>query len=224
MKVSGLLASALSAAALVVLAQEKASAVLVYQLDVTPDGTGLVLSTSGSLSNLPTPQFQVGQCASGGAVGAIGPAGLCTGIDNFLFDAYLVEVITPNPLAGIIPAVATSTDVGSIPTNFNALAGYIWFGQGFSLGQEVFSRSTFANTTFKDLNLSPSTTVGTWNLLGAQGGIADTIDFRTGPLGDAGNGNPTSVPGPLPLAGGAAAFAWSRRLRARLRRFSPPQP
>jgi hypothetical protein len=29
--------------------------------------------------------------------------------------------------------------------------------------------------------------------------------------------NPASVPGPLPLAGGVAAFAWSRRLRSRLR-------
>lgn len=29
---------------------------------------------------------------------------------------------------------------------------------------------------------------------------------------------PASVPGPLPLAGGAAAFCWSRRLRGRLRK------
>jgi hypothetical protein len=35
--------------------------------------------------------------------------------------------------------------------------------------------------------------------------------------------NPVLVPGPLPLAGGAVAFAFSRRLRRRIRRSRPSQ-
>jgi len=44
-------------------------------------------------------------------------------------------------------------------------------------------------------------------------GILSITNFSATPVT-----NPASVPGPLPLAGGVAAFAWSRRLRSRLRR------
>jgi hypothetical protein len=43
-------------------------------------------------------------------------------------------------------------------------------------------------------------------------GILSITNFSAKPVT-----NPASVPGPLPLAGGVAAFAWSRRLRSRVR-------
>lgn len=43
-------------------------------------------------------------------------------------------------------------------------------------------------------------------------GILSITNFSATPIT-----SPTSVPGPLPLAGGVAAFGWSRRLRSRLR-------
>ena len=75
-------------------------------------------------------------------------------------------------------------------------------GSGLLLGQS-FSSLGLNSTTPGDL-------LGSWTI------GTDTIEARIG-----GSGVP--VPGPLPLFGAAAAFAHSRRLRARLRAGSSPK-
>ena len=73
----------------------------------------------------------------------------------------------------------------------------------------LLPRASLAGQTLASLGLT-STTPGllaSWTIAGSS----ETVEVRIG------SNAPSSVPGPLPLFGAAAAFAHSRRLRARLR-------
>ena len=81
--------------------------------------------------------------------------------------------------------------------------------ENYSVGSPISGSGLFTGTTLAGLGLS-STTPGllaSWNINGSS----ETVEVRIGSTA------PSSVPGPLPLFGAAAAFAHSRRLRARLR-------
>lgn len=60
-----------------------------------------------------------------------------------------------------------------------------------------------ANPFATDFGITGTGVVGIWTL----NGTSETINLIAGP----------PVPGPLPLLGGGAAFAWSRRLRGRVK-------
>ncbi|WP_216904412.1 hypothetical protein [Synechococcus sp. CCY 9618] len=235
MKATGLLASALSAAVLVLVAQERASAVLVYELVELGDGS-VRLTVSGSLSNLPAPTLGPKFCGRGATVGYVGQGGLCTGAEVAILDYfYALSGPTSLPVTGAPLADAAG---GDLPTYLDLTEAaprlYAGFGpdQNFLYGiipsgQPISSISSFSATTFRDLGLDGLTAPLpplVWSILNAPDPNAiDTVELRIIPFSRNGSGNPTSVPGPLPLAGGAAAFAWSRRLRARLRSFSSPR-
>jgi hypothetical protein len=81
--------------------------------------------------------------------------------------------------------------------------------ENYTLGSPIFGSGLFAGQTLASLGLN-STTPGllaSWTINGSS----ETVEVRVG------SPAPSSVPGPLPLFGAAAAFAQSRRLRARLR-------
>jgi hypothetical protein len=79
----------------------------------------------------------------------------------------------------------------------------------YTLGSPISGSGLLAGQTLTSLGFS-STTPGllaSWTIAGSS----ETVEVRIG------SNAPSSVPGPLPLFGAAAAFAHSRRLRARVR-------
>lgn len=100
--------------------------------------------------------------------------------------------------------------------------------QGFQFGFQPFVE-TNATSPLND----PLQAANTWSTLAAYNGsvaAGQTFGFNINSLFTGGNGvatveiqdfqfiaNYADVPGPLPLAGAAVAFAWSRKLRSRLK-------
>jgi hypothetical protein len=82
--------------------------------------------------------------------------------------------------------------------------------ENYTLGSPILGSGLFAGQTLASLGLN-STTPGLLASWTITGGNNETVEVRIG------SPAPSSVPGPLPLFGAAAAFAQSRRLRARLR-------
>lgn len=88
---------------------------------------------------------------------------------------------------------------------------------GYVSGNSITGTGLLVGQTLNSLGLNsttPGALLGTWTINDST----DSIEVR---IGSAGGG--AAVPGPLPLFGAAAAFAHSRRLRARLRASSSPQ-
>lgn len=77
-------------------------------------------------------------------------------------------------------------------------------------GTPIVSSATFNNSTLAGLGFTTTGLIGTWTLV--DGG--DQIQVVL-----------TEVPGPLPLLGAGAAFAYSRRIRRRIAtsQATPPQ-
>lgn len=78
--------------------------------------------------------------------------------------------------------------------------------QSYSSGSELSGQSIFTDTTLAELGLPSGTTIWSWG----SGDNADSLELRVDGI------DPDAVPSPLPLAGAAAAFSWSRRLRRRI--------
>lgn len=174
-------------------------------------GGDVILEASGSLAALPA-VIGTGACPAASGLYEIQqtpvPAlRLCTGIAQSL-NIYPIALQIPSPLAtlpvGLVAAnsgtpiaTAINSEVGSPSGNFFLSAAYV-------PGSPVASRSTFSNRTLAtDFGITGTGVVGIWTL----NGTSETINLIAGP----------PVPGPLPLLGGGAAFAWSRRLRGRVK-------
>lgn len=85
----------------------------------------------------------------------------------------------------------------------------LFLDENYTLGSPILGSGVIAGQTLASLGFG-STAPGllaSWNIAGSS----ETVEVRIG------SNAPSSVPGPLPLLGAAAAFAHSRRLRARLR-------
>lgn len=74
----------------------------------------------------------------------------------------------------------------------------------YANGTPISSSITFNNTTLAGMGFTSTGLIGTWQITGATGADGQ-INVVVG-----------NVPGPLPLFGAAAAFAYSRRLRRRI--------
>ncbi len=181
----------------------KAQANLTYQ--ILQSGSDVVLTSSGSFSQLgPVNNSGSFPTASGMNPGA----GIILPVADFNFTFNNYQISGPSSFGSGIGVNATSNS-GTATALFPTL---LYLPSAYSLGTNISSTTTFANTTFSSLGLTPGTYE--WSLVGTS----EKIFVQIGPLASA------SVPAPLPLLGAGAAFATSRRLRSRIRlRPSAPQ-
>lgn len=220
------LAPLLAAPAILLLSQGQAKAVLNFYIfesegNVILRGIGS-LSLPGDLGAIPESEgFNCGFFDPG-----IG-GGFCAGrtslikIYNLDGPAYLPpEHSTASEIhatTSLGTTAALTTDLDGDQGSVNAKA----FGlDPDSNGSFIFSEAIFNNKTLaSDFGITTTGLFGTWTLQsnGTDGYTAnDTINLYV-------SAPPT--PGPLPLLGASAAFAWSRKLRKRIGSapITPPQ-
>jgi hypothetical protein len=179
----------------------QANALVTYEF--TQQGSDVVMNVSGSASAAPTTSNQ------GSSFGnELNPS---------------IALISPGNIAGstgdawsLINGPSGFGSGGTI--SFTSYSGTAINLPGFSpdliidnytLGSPICGSGLLAGQTLTSLGFS-STTPGllaSWTIAGSS----ETVEVRIG------SNAPSSVPGPLPLFGAAAAFAHSRRLRARVR-------
>lgn len=110
-----------------------------------------------------------------------------------------------NGTASVGGLLASAAQVGlSNPTQFDLVGTYL--GGGSANTKINFGLATFANLGFAG--------PGPTNPIATAPSSPNFVDFSTATFN---GGNFSVVPGPLPLAGAGAAFAWSRTLRRRIK-------
>jgi hypothetical protein len=130
---------------------------------------------------------------------------------NYGFNYSVAVTGSTNTLAGYSASTTSSiflpTPTGTLTVNASAAstpAGLASANVNGGLGVEMYSASNITSDTFA-LNLN------------VTGGQVETV---TTTLIQQQNIPPATVPGPLPVLGAGAAFAFSRRLRNRIKQFS----
>jgi hypothetical protein len=205
------LAPLLTAPAVLLLSQGQAKAVLNFY--IFESGGNVILRGIGSMS-LPG---SVGTVTSPGCpfYDAITNRTFCIG-PNLPIKLY--STIGTSPL---LPGNANLIASSSSGLTTGISANESVFGlDPFSDGSSIFSEAIFNDKTLAlDFGITTTGLFGTWTLQsnGSDGYTAnDTINLYV-------NAPPT--PGPLPLLGAGAAFAWSRKLRKRIgsAAITPPQ-
>jgi len=189
----------LAATACTVISAGDADAVLVYEL--IQQGSDVTLNVSGSLTGLPT-----GASASRTGPSLIGPG---------------LAIIASGSFAGTTYTTSGPTNFGSGGPNLISYSGDPFsFAFGTSLllsstygqGSPITGSGLISGQTLASLGLSSTSgLLGTWTV------GSDSIEVWAGAKPAA------TVPGPLPLFGAGVAFAYSRRLRARVRAGSASQ-
>ena len=186
----------LAASATTILDAGNADALLV--LEFIQQGSDVALNASGSLSGLPS---------------------------HILASANYGSIVYPE--VAIISTQSFSTtdsrsykldgpvDFGpgsNFPLSYTGNSFALWFGNYINLpnsyveGDPITGTGLISGQTLASLGLSSTSgLLGTWTV------GTDSIEVWAGAKPSA------TVPGPLPLLGASAAFAFSRRLRARLR-------
>ena len=185
----------------------RADAVLVYEF--IQQGNNVALSISGSLSGLPKGQSTTINPAPGG----IDPARAAIRTGNSASTQGIFYGISGGRnfgTGGFLPFLPPSSYSGDIAT----LSGgaFLVLPASYVQGLPINGSGSFLNRTLSSLGLSStSSLLGTW----AVG--SDSIEVWAGRKPRASS----SVPGPLPVLGAGAAYAYSRRLRSRLRGARP---
>ena len=177
---------------------QPAHALLTYNIFETTDGN-VVVQTDGSL-NLPAP-FGDSACEdTDGAILSLG-AVICTGIGQSVNTYAVSGPISFNGTVDARPASSVSGVSTFLLGLFFPDIGLFGIDESYNSGTQIISSATFNNTTLKGLGFTTTGLIGTWDLLGTNQRIQVVL---------------TEVPGPLPLFGAGAAFAFSRRLRRRI--------
>ncbi len=154
----------------------------------------LVVETSGSLT-LPTSSGGNASCGQNGGIYS-SLAAICTGNDA---SGPFYTVTGTGSFPGSAN-LASASSVSGLATNLNGSANFFQVGPGYVSGSPLISSAIFNGRTLASLGLPSSGTLGSWSI----NGTGDTITAKI------------AVPGPLPLFGAGAAFAFSRRLRQRI--------
>ena len=192
------------------LSQGQAKAVLNFY--IFESGPNVVLRGIGSVS-LPG---SVGTVNSPGCpfYDAITNSTFCIG-PNLPINLY--STIGTSPLPGNANLIASSSS--GLTTGISVIESVFGLDQAHA-GGFIFSEAIFNDKTLAlDFGITTTGLVGTWTLQsnGSDDYIAnDTINLYV---------NAPPAPGPLPLLGAGAAFAWSRKLRKRIgsAAITPPQ-
>ena len=199
----------LAAPAALLLSQGQAKAVLTYY--IFESSGNVVVQTSGSLDLTGSQPNSTGNCGINGAILSVS-ALVCTGPDPGSALSAL-QISGPNSFNGNVTALP-ATSVSGIVTFFSGSVNQFALDPAYLSNTPIISSATFNSTTLAGLGFTTTGLIGTWTL----NGTSETIQVFLGPPAAA-------VPGPLPLLGAGAAFAWSRRLRTRIAAplITPPQ-
>lgn len=199
--------SALVLAASAAVSAGNAQAVLV--LEFLQEGADVRLNVSSSLTGLPSVQANDRTCFQS----AVRPNTF-----RIFGGCSTLPSLQEYPITG--PA-NIGTSLNQFLLSYSGDPFYIWTAfNGFGLpstyvpGNSISGTGLISGESLSSLGListTPGAVLGTWTI------GSDSIQARIG------GGGGAAVPGPLPLFGAAAAFAHSRRLRARLRTGSAPQ-
>jgi len=214
--------------AALLLSQGQAKAVL--NVRIFNDGPNLTVNVTGNLSNLGadlglTASSCLGNGFLSGQFDPTDPSVLCTGVDQV---APYRRVTGPagwggtgnTGFAGL--ANVQGLNFQLYPSSYNTGSSYnplydpykstYSIDTTYILGEDFFSSVTFNGKSLQSEGFSVNGLVGTWTI----DGTSESINVYVGAA---------SVPGPLPLLGVGAAFAWSRRLRKRTSAplITPPQ-
>lgn len=181
--------------ALTVAGAGRSEAILAYEF--IQQGSDVGLTVSGSLSGLPA-----GLPSNTTGPSIIGPS---------------LAIIASGNLSGTNYFISGPANFGTGGPNLMSYSGDPFsFGFGNSLilsntyaqGSAISGSGLFTGKTLADLGLSATSgLLGTWTI------GSDTIEVWAG-------AKPAASPTPLSLLGATAAFAYSRRLRARVRQGS----
>lgn len=190
-------ASLVAAFASAALNAGQADALVVYEF--IQQGSDVALNVSGSVSSPQTtfiPIYFANQIWS--AFDLIAPG--FTG-DSPGWSLTGPPIFGSGPLTSITSYSGTNTLLLSFINTFAI--------ENYTLGSPISGSGLIAGQTLASLGLNSTTSglLASWTINGSS----ETVEVRVG------SPAPSSVPGPLPLFGAAAAFAQSRRLRARLR-------
>jgi hypothetical protein len=181
----------------------KADAILVYEL--IQQGPDVQVNLSGSLSGISVNSTGFSSYPN---IMIPGQGFIYAGVD-FAFDAYDIPVADRGGF-GVNSAFNISSYAG-MPVVLVGIAGELRLPSGYIQGSSISGSGLILGQNLTDFGLSSTT-----GLLKTYNVGSDMIQVWAGPATSA-------VPGPLPLLGAAAAFAQSRRLRARMRARSSPQ-
>ncbi|MFM9104225.1 MAG: hypothetical protein ACKOPS_24085, partial [Cyanobium sp.] len=169
-------------------------------------GADVRLDVSGSLTGLPT-QAPNG-IFFGASVRPSSPFILSTGDVGGFPTANLYSITGPTSIGTSTTTRTLSSYSGTILSFLTNSGQGLYLPNTYSPGNPITGSGLLLGQSFSSLGLNsttPGALLGSWNI------GTDKIEARI------------AVPGPLPLFGVAAAFAHSRRLRARLRAGSAPQ-
>ena len=205
----------LAAPTALLLSQQQAKAALTY--NIFESAGDVVVQTSGSLDLTgATLAANIPNSCIGNVNGALVSAGgiICNGPNS---NSSLYFLSGPQSFNGSVEVDASS--VSGVSTLLLGVALYgapvLGINPAYLSSSPIVSSATFNGTTLASLGFTTTGLIGTWTL----NGTSETIQVFLGPPSAA------AVPGPLPLLGAGAAFAWSRLLRKRIAAplIAPPQ-
>lgn len=198
-----------AALAIATLNTGQANALVVYEF--IQQGSDVVMNVSGSVSTTPSSPTQASSFGN-----IFNPFYTLISSGNF-GNSGKAWNLNGGPTGGFGNFVQTSFTSYS-GTAINLAYGSALFIDNYTLGTPISGFGLFAAQSLASLGFSSTAPglIASWNIAGSTG---ETVEVRIG------SNAPSSVPSPLPLVGAAAAFAHSRRLRARLRQGLPsPKP
>lgn len=174
------------------------SASALLRINILESPSGVAASYDGSVNTNDLISY-----ASSSIIGGIGASfgiawspSISSGVASMIW----AGLTPPDPFAAG-PLVFPQTDNGGDPLYL--LANYIHLPPTYVSGSSISNSMFFAGETFASIGLTPGTYTWTWG----SGANADSVVMTI-----------ANVPGPLPLFGAGAAYAWSRHLRHRCRR------
>jgi hypothetical protein len=188
-----------------VLCPTAAEAILVY--NIFEQDTDVVIQASGSIILPLVANGQQAGCEGLNGALVANVAAICTGESSLLSNFFAIQAGGPTLIEGSANLLGADSFAGIGTTFFGGFVAFAIDGD-YESGTEVFSSATFENQTLAGLGFTspPGTVLGTWFLEGSDAEIRVVLGSPT----------PSSVPGPLPLMGAAAAFGWTRKLRRRI--------
>lgn len=219
-------AAALSvlAGSCVALAATPAEAILTFYIFENPaNGNNVRLLAEGSLTT-PSVAASPASCAVNGAIDFAGSS-ICAGTQAVDLRNYVTTPIAnTNNFLNYSPAVLLTGSTSSIDSPASPFAYLDVFSNQFYIsnqyvsGTQISSYSDFVGNfnTLLGPTATTSGTLGTWMIGTGPLDPTNTVIVQFGAPPGPGPGPGSTVPGPLPVLGGAAAFGWSRRLRRRI--------
>jgi hypothetical protein len=174
------------------------SASALLRINILESASGVAASYDGSVNTNGLIPY-----ASSSIIGGIGASfgiawspSISSGVPALIWTG----LTPPDPFAAG-PLVFSQIDNGGDPLFL--VANYIHLPPAYVSGSSISNSMFFSGETFASTGLTPGTYTWTWG----SGANADSAVMTI-----------ANVPGPLPLFGAAAAYAWSRQLRRRCRR------